>query len=315
SYTLVPSRTLSYPLVPSCTHRFEQHRAREVVAYRQHLDEQQRLGEEQKTIAANQEAHLQQYRLQRAELAHLSWRQRKSALYQKNKEAFASRPRERDTDQSTPRLGVVVKGDVDGSVETLLNVLDSYDAQHQCELNLIHFGTGDISETDVSLAHTFSGSVYGFNVSVARSVQQVALQKGVPLRLHSVIYKLIEELKQELSQKLPPETLQTVLGEASVLAVFEVSVGKRKVPVAGCRVQRGVLDKRHHFRVLRGALVLWEGSLSALKHHKDDVSSVKSGMDCGLSADGDVDFKPGDMVQCYEEVQSPQTCSWNPPGF
>uniref|UniRef100_A0A3B3ZYR8 Tr-type G domain-containing protein n=1 Tax=Periophthalmus magnuspinnatus TaxID=409849 RepID=A0A3B3ZYR8_9GOBI len=188
-----------------------EHRAREVVAYRQHLDEQQRLGEEQKTIAANQEAHLQQYRLQRAELAHLSWRH---ALYQKNKEAFASRPRERDTDQSTPRLGVVVKGDVDGSVETLLNVLDSYDAQHQCELNLIHFGTGDISETDVSLAHTFSGSVYGFNVSVARSVQQVALQKGVPLRLHSVIYKLIEELKQELSQKLPPETLQTVLGKS-----------------------------------------------------------------------------------------------------
>ncbi|XP_055014379.1 translation initiation factor IF-2, mitochondrial isoform X2 [Boleophthalmus pectinirostris] len=289
-------------------------RAREVVSYRQHLDEQQRLGEEQKTIAANQEAHLRQYRLQRAELAHLSWRQRKSALYHKNKEVFATRPPERDTDQSSPRLSVVIK-DVDGSVETLLNVLDSYDAQDQCELDLIHFGTGDVSETDVNLAHTFSGSVYGFNVSVSRSVQQVALKKNVPLKLHSVIYKLVEELKQELSEKLPSETIQTVLGEAGVLAVFEVSVGKRKVPVAGCRVQRGVLDKRQRFRVLREGQVLWEGSLSALKHHKDDVSSVKLGMDCGLSVDGAVDFKPGDTVQCYEEVQTPQTCSWTPPGF
>ncbi|XP_072295692.1 translation initiation factor IF-2, mitochondrial [Eucyclogobius newberryi] len=290
-------------------------RAREVVSYRQYLDEQQRLSKEQMTIAANQEAHLQEYRLQRAELAHLSWRQRKSALYHKNKEVFASRPRERHSDESSPRLGLVIKGDVDGSVETLLNVLDSYDAQDQCELNLIHFGTGDISETDVTLAHTFSGCVYGFNVSAPRSVQQSAQKKDVPLKLHSVIYKLIEDLKEELSQKLPPETQQSILGEASVLAVFSVSVGKRKVPVAGCRVQRGTLTKRHRFRVLRGNQVLWEGSLSTLKHHKDEVSSVKVGMDCGLSAEGDLDFSPGDTVQCYEEVQSPQTSSWSPPGF
>ncbi|CAL9700989.1 unnamed protein product [Knipowitschia caucasica] len=243
-------------------------RAREVLSYRLYLDDQQRQSEEQKTVSANQEAHQTQYRLQRAELAHLSWRQRKNALYQKNKEVFNTRAKERDSEEGSPRLGIIIKGDVDGSVETLLNVLDSYDAQDQCELNLIHFGTGDVSETDVNLAHTFSGSVYGFNVSVPRPVQQMALKKGVPIKLQSVIYKLIEELKEELSQKLPSETTENVLG-----------------------------------------------SLSALKHHKDDVSSVKLGSDCGLSADGDVDFSPGDIVQCFEEVQTPQTCDWTPPGF
>lgn len=290
-------------------------RAREVVAYRQYVDEQQRLSEEQKIIAANQEAHLREYRLQREELAHLSWRQRKSTLYEKNKEAFALRPKERGQDHGGPRLGLVLKGDVDGSVETLLNVLDSYDAQDQCELNLIHFGTGDITETDVNLAHTFSGSVYGFNVAVPRPVQQVALKKEVPLRLHSVIYKLIEELRSELSLQLPPATNEILLGEASVLMIFEVTVGKKKVPVAGCRVQKGVLDKRHNFRVLRGRQVLWEGSLSALKHLKDDVSSVKAGMECGLSAEGNVNFSCGDTIQCYELQDSPQTTSWTPPGF
>lgn len=289
-------------------------RAREVVSYRQYLEEQTRQEVQVKTVEAQQEAHLRQYREQRAELTGLTWRQRKSALYQKNKALFASRPRERDTDKTSPRLPLVIKGDVDGSVETLMNLLDSYDAEDQCELSVLHFGTGDISETDVQLAHTFSGSVYGFNVSVSRSVQQMALKKGVPLKLHSVIYKLIDELKEELSQKLPPLTSENILGEARVQAVFDVSVGKRKIAVAGCRVQRGVLDKKNHFRLLRGQDLLWEGSLSALKHHKDDVGSVKVGMDCGLSADGDVSFSPGDTIICYEQVQTNQTTSWDP-GF
>lgn len=291
-------------------------RAREVVSYRRYLEEQTRQEEQVKAVEVQQEAHLRHYREQRAELAGLTWRQRKSALYQKNKALFTSRPRERDQDlnQSSPRLPLVIKGDVDGSVETLMNLLDSYDAQDQCELSVLHFGTGDISENDVQLAHTFNGFVFGFNVSVSRSVQQIALKKGVPLKLHSVIYKLIDDLKEELSQKLPPLTTENILGEASVLAVFDVSVGKKKIPVAGCRVQRGVLDKKNCFRVLRGQAQVWEGSLSALKHHKDEVGSVKAGMDCGLSAEGDVSFSPGDTIICYEQVRTNQTTSWDP-GF
>lgn len=291
-------------------------RAREVVSWRHFSEEQQRLEEEQRSIEAQQQVHLQQYRHQRAQLSHLTWRQRKSALYQKNKTLVGFRPSEKDRpeDQGTPRLGLVIKADVDGSVETLMNLLDSYDAEDQCQLDVLHFGTGDVSENDVHLAHTFSGLVYGFNVAVSRSVQQMAVKKGVSLKLHSVIYKLLDELKQDLSLRLPPLTSENLLGEASVLEVFDVSLGKKKVPVAGCRVQKGVLDKRHRFRVLRGPDLVWEGSLAALKRHKDEVSSVKAGMDCGLSAEGDVSFCPGDVIVCYELVHAPQFTSWDP-GF
>lgn len=290
-------------------------RAREVVAYRQYVDEQQRLSKEEKIITSKQEAHQQQYHRQREELAHLNWRQRKRFLLKKNRGAYATRSKERVQEHESPQLGLVLKGDVDGSVETLLNVLDTYDAEDQCKLDLIHFGTGDITETDVNMAHTFSGFVYGFNVAVSRPVQEMALKKDVPLRLHSVIYKLVEELKQDLTLQLPPVTNETILGEASVLMIFEVKVGKKKVPVAGCRVQKGVLEKKHLFRVLRRGQPLWEGSLSSLKHHKDDISSVKAGMDCGLSVDGEVEINSGDTVQCYELQDSPQTTSWTPPGF
>lgn len=291
-------------------------RAREVVSYRQYVEEQQHLSEEQKTIEANQEAHQREYRLQRAKTAHMTWRERKVIEYCENKTAYiTTRVRERLQENEGPRLALVLKGDVDGSVETLLNVLDSYDAQDECGLNLVHFGTGDITENDVNLAHTFSGSVYGFNVAVSRVVQQEALKKNVPLRLHTIIYKLIEELRQDLSVLLPVAANEVLLGEANVLMTFEITEGKKKVPVAGCRVQKGVLDKKQNFRVLRGRDVLWEGSLSSLKHHKDDVPSVKVGMECGLAAEGHEDFRPGDTVQCYELTQSPQTTSWNPPGF
>uniref|UniRef100_A0A7N6FAR4 Tr-type G domain-containing protein n=1 Tax=Anabas testudineus TaxID=64144 RepID=A0A7N6FAR4_ANATE len=233
-------------------------RAREAVDWRTYEEEQQKLQEEQSVIELKQKVHLDEYRKERAELAHLSWRQRKSALYRANKSKFSVRPSER-TQLDHPSLPLIVKGDVDGSVEAILNILDSYDAQQQCELKVVHFGIGDVSENDVNMADTFAG-------------------------------------------------------EASVLAMFEVSVGKKKVPVAGCRVQKGQLDRRLKFRLIRERNTIWEGSLVALKQHKDDVLTVKTGMDCGLSIDGDVSFRPGDIVVCLEELDSPQATAWDP-GF
>lgn len=288
-------------------------RAREVVEWRSYEEEQQRLQEEQSAIELKQQAHLEEYRKEREGLSHLSWKQRKSALYRANKNKFATRQSERAASDER-RLQVIIKGDVDGSVEAILNILDSYDAQHQCQLDVVHFGVGDVSENDVNMAETFAGSIYGFNVGVSRSVQQGAAKRGIPLRLHSVIYKLIDELKEELSAKLPPLVSRNVLGEAMVLTMFDVSVGKKKIPVAGCRVQKGQLDRRLKFQLIRGRDTVWEGSLAALKHHKDDVQTVKAGMECGLLADGDVDFEPGDVIVCFEEADVPQVTSWDP-GF
>lgn len=96
--------------------------------------------------------------------------------------------------------------------------------------------------------------------------------------------------------------------------MFDVSVGKKKVPVAGCRVQKGQLDRRLKFRLIRGRDTVWEGSLVALKHHKDEVQTVKLGMECGLSAAGDVDFRSGDVIVCFEALDTQQVTSWDP-GF
>ncbi|KAM9314582.1 translation initiation factor IF-2, mitochondrial isoform 2-T3 [Pholidichthys leucotaenia] len=287
--------------------------AREVVEWRSHKEEQLKRQEEQSIIEAKQQRHLEEYQRERAALSHLSWRQRRKEYYLKNKTQFTHRPSERTEDEQL-RLPIIIKGDVDGSMETLLNILDSYDADHQCQLDVVHFGVGDISENDVNMAKMFGGSIYGFNVSVTRSVHQLASRHGVPLRLNSVIYKLVDELKNELSQKLPPTVSENIMGEATVLAIFDISVGKKKVPIAGCRVTKGQLDRRLKFRVIRGRDTVWEGSLAAMKHHKDDVNMVKVGMDCGLMADGDASFSEGDIVICFEEVEEPQVTSWDP-GF
>ncbi|KAF3688212.1 Translation initiation factor IF-2, mitochondrial [Channa argus] len=288
-------------------------RAREVVEWRTYEEEQQKLQEEQSLIELKQKLHLEEYKRERAELAHLSWRQRKSALYQANKTKFSVRPSER-TEREGPSLPLIIKGDVDGSVEAILNILDTYDAQRQCEMDVVHFGIGDVSESDVNMAETFRGSIYGFNVGASSSVRQLATKRGIPLHLHSIIYKLIDKLKDELSSKLPAQVSENVVGEAKVLAMFDVTVGKKKVPVAGCRVQKGQLDRRLKFRLIRGRDTIWEGSLATLKQHKDDVQTVKTGMDCGLSLEGDFSFRPGDVIVCFEELNSPQATTWDP-GF
>ncbi|XP_063052539.1 translation initiation factor IF-2, mitochondrial isoform X1 [Engraulis encrasicolus] len=288
-------------------------RAREVVEWRVYAGEQERLLEEQQVIEAKQREHQESYRRERESVAHLSWKQRKAAMYRAHKHRMANRPSER-TDSEQLTVPLIVKGDVDGSVEAILSILATYDANDQCQLDIVHFGVGDISENDITMAETFSGVIYGFNVGATKAVEQMAAKKAVPLKLHRVIYKLIDDLKEELSSKLPPTIQENVVGEASVLAVFSVTVGKKKVPVAGCRVQKGLMDRKLKFRLNRGRDVLWEGSLTALKHHKDDVQSVKTGMECGLSLDGDIEFQPGDEIVCYEETEVEQKISWDP-GF
>ncbi|XP_045082449.1 translation initiation factor IF-2, mitochondrial-like isoform X1 [Coregonus clupeaformis] len=288
-------------------------RAREVVDWRCYQEEQDKLKEDMQAIEVKQREHQESYKKEREPLAHLSWRQRKSALYKANKKLMAMRPSEKLESQELS-LPLIVKGDVDGSVEAILNILESYDAHDQCQMEVVHFGIGDVSENDLNLAETFSGTIYGFNVGVNKSIQQMATKKGIILKMHKVIYKLIDDLKDELSSKLPPSVKENVIGEASVLAMFDVTVGKKKVSVAGCRVQKGQLDRKMKFRLVRGRDVIWEGSLTALKHHKDDVQMVKTGMECGLSVDQDIEFRPGDEMVCYEDTETRQTISWDP-GF
>ncbi|XP_067901018.1 translation initiation factor IF-2, mitochondrial isoform X2 [Heterodontus francisci] len=241
-------------------------RAREVLEWRKYVEAQEKIKQDIVMIEAKQQEHHETYKKERESFSSMNWRQRKSAMYKANKHLMATRPKER-TEIDELSLPIIVKGDVDGSVEAILNILDGYDADEQCNLKVIHFGVGDISENDIVTAEIFSGLVYGFNVTANKDVQQMATKKGIKIKLHRIIYKLIDDLKDELSGKLPPTLEENIIG-----------------------------------------------FLTSLKHLKDDVPVVKTGMECGLSLDKEIDFKLGDEIICYEEKEVQQNISWDP-GF
>ncbi|XP_030124594.4 translation initiation factor IF-2, mitochondrial isoform X2 [Taeniopygia guttata] len=170
----------------------------------------------------------------------------------------------------------------------------------------------EMDENTLSLI--VKGVIFGFSVKANESIKKLADKKGIKIKLHNIIYKLIDDLKDELNSRLPPTVVETTIGEASVLDTFSVTVGKNKIPVAGCRVHKGLLDRKMKFKLIRNRDVIWKGCLSSLKHHKDDVQVIKTGMDCGLSLDKNLEFSIGDEMICYEEKEVQQTTSWDP-GF
>ncbi|XP_049726526.1 translation initiation factor IF-2, mitochondrial isoform X1 [Elephas maximus indicus] len=289
-------------------------RAREVVDWRKYEQEQEKNKDDLKAIEEMRKEHQEARRKDQEKYGDVHWRQRSFLKYQEKKRQKVLKTREK-AERDSNTLSVIIKGDVDGSVEAILDIVDTYDASHECKLELVHFGVGDISENDVNLAEMFGGIVYGFNVNAGNVIQQSAAKKGVKIKLHKVIYHLIGDLQEELSSRLPYRMEEHPVGEASILATFSVTEGKKKVPVAGCRVQKGQLEKKQKFKLIRNGHVIWKGSLTSLKHHKDDVSVIKTGMDCGLSLDEEnIEFKVGDEMVCYEEKEVPSKTSWDP-GF
>ncbi|XP_070590857.1 translation initiation factor IF-2, mitochondrial isoform X2 [Erythrolamprus reginae] len=286
-------------------------RAHEVVEWRIYVKEQEKVKKDQEIIEEKQKAHQEDYRMKREGLMNINWRKRVYLLKKSQKE---TRQSEKVTQSDKNTLPLIIKGDVDGSVETILNILKTYDADEECILDVIHCGIGDISENDINIAESFKGIIYGFNVKAYKPIQQMAAKKKVKVKMHNIIYRLVEDLQEELSNTLPLGIEEDVIGEAAILATFEVDVGKQKVPVAGCRVQKGQLNKKMNFKLIRNGECIWTGSLSSLKHLKEDIAIVKTGMDCGLSLNNNMKFEVGDEIICFNTREVKQTISWNP-GF
>ena len=213
------------------------------------------------------------------------------------------------------KVSIIVKTDVDGSLEALMSVLSTYD-EEDVKLDIIASGVGGITETDLKLAQDFDGIIYSFNVNVADAVRKAASSiYNVPIREHQVVYSLIDDLKEEVSQKLPLEPVEHVLGRGVVAKEFLVNEKKNEVAVAGCRVNQGQFDVRHNFRVLRGKDVIFDGKLSSLKHLKDEVDKVLQGKDCGLRVEDDtLRYMAGDSIICYEIKEEQRQTTWFP-GF
>ncbi|KHJ46330.1 putative translation initiation factor IF-2 [Trichuris suis] len=206
--------------------------------------------------------------------------------------------------------------DVDGSLEAILDVYQTYNST-KCKFDLVHSGVGEVAENDIEIAELFNAIVYCFNVSVDVKAQERADKNNVEIRHHNVIYKLVEDFKQELSSRLPLVQEELVVGAAEVVKEFLVSdIGKKKSPVAGCEVTKGIISKRDYVRVLRGDEVLYEGEIVSMRRDKDVVSSASAGQEMGIRiADPSVRFNPGDCIICYRNEDKKQEIDWTPPGF
>jgi translation initiation factor IF-2 len=194
-------------------------------------------------------------------------------------------------------LRLVLKADVQGSLEPIVNSLKELSAG-DIRVNILHGGTGNITENDVLLAAASEAIVIGFNVTPDQAARRVAESEGVDIRVYEVIYRLTEDVEKALKGMLEPETRRVVLGQAQVRAVFRIpKVGN----IAGCIVTQGELRRNARVSVLRGQESVFEGNIASLKHEKEDEREIREGFECGVAIKGFDSFQEGDILECYTE--------------
>jgi len=190
---------------------------------------------------------------------------------------------------------LVIKGDVQGSVEAIIGALDKLGTD-EVAARVLHSGVGGISESDVTLAEASGVPIIAFNVRANKEAREAAERAGIEIRYYNIIYDLVDDVKKAMSGLLPPTLRETMLGNAQILEVFKVSkVGN----VAGCRVTDGTVERGANVRLIRDNVVVHEGKLSQLKRFKDDVKEVANGMECGMAFENYQDMRQGDVIECY----------------
>ena len=190
---------------------------------------------------------------------------------------------------------LIVKADVQGSLEAILGSLEKLGTE-EVAARILHAGVGGISESDVTLAEGFNAAIIGFNVRAHKEAAAAAKRNGIEIRYYNIIYDLVDDVKKAMSGLLAPTLRETMLGNALILEVFNISkVGK----VAGCRVTDGTVERGANVRLIRDNVVVHEGKLSTLKRFKDEVREVQSGQECGMAFENYGDMRVGDVIECY----------------
>ena len=199
-------------------------------------------------------------------------------------------------DQTVAELPVLVKADVQGSAEAIVQALEKV-GNDEVRVRVLHYGVGAITDSDVGLAEASGAPIIGFNVRANATARNAAQQKGVEIRYYSIIYDLIDDIKAAASGLLSDEVRENFIGYAEIREVFKVSnVGK----VAGCLVTEGVARRSAGVRLLRDNVVIHEGTLKTLKRFKDEVKEVISGQECGMAFDNYDDIRPKDVIEIFE---------------
>ena len=202
-----------------------------------------------------------------------------------------------------PQLNLVVKCDVQGSVEALCASLEKLET-HEVGVSIIHRGVGRISESDVMLASASNAVIIGFSVRPDVNAKKVAESDGIEIRTYDVIYDVIDDAKAALSGLLKPTLHEERLGEVEIRELFKVpKAGK----IAGCHVLQGLVRRNSRVRVVRDGIVIWDGRIATLRHFKDEVREIKAGYDCGIALEGFQDFEEGDVLEVYEVIEKKRT--------
>ncbi|MDR1743537.1 MAG: translation initiation factor IF-2 [Dysgonamonadaceae bacterium] len=201
------------------------------------------------------------------------------------------------------QLNIIVKGDVDGSVEALSDSLIRLSTE-EIQVNVIHKAVGQISESDVTLAAASDAVIIGFQVRPSLAARKEAEKEGVDIRLYSIIYDAIEQVKDAMEGMLSPDIKEEITGNVEVLDVFKITkVGT----VAGSMVRDGKIKRTNHLRLIRDGIVIYTGELESLKRFKEDVKEVAAGYECGISIKNFNDIKVGDIIESFEEVEVKKT--------
>jgi len=190
---------------------------------------------------------------------------------------------------------LIIKADVQGSLEAILGSLEKLGTD-EVAARILHAGVGGISESDVTLAEGFNAAIIGFSVRANKEAAAAAKRNGIEIRYYNIIYDLVDDVKKAMSGLLAPTLRETMLGNASILEIFNISkVGK----VAGCRVTDGTVERGANVRLIRDNVVVHEGKLSTLKRFKDEVKEVQAGQECGMAFENYHDMRAGDVIECY----------------
>jgi translation initiation factor IF-2 len=192
-------------------------------------------------------------------------------------------------------LRIVLKCDAQGSLEALVGALRQIESK-KVDLEIIHSAVGPISESDILLASASNAVVIGFNVKVENMAVSAAKSEGVQVKLYSIIYELLDQIKEAMAGLLEPEHRETVIGHAEVKQVFELSKGI----VAGCLVTNGRIARTARARVLRKRQPVYDGGISTLRRFQDDVKEVRSGLECGIKLGDFSEYQVGDVIECYQ---------------
>ena len=299
----------------------DEQRAKAVVNYRLEAHERTQMATDM--AAVNEARRLEQEKREDLERA--------AELAKEASDAAEPTGAEEQSTSSTPsfqEVFLIIKADVSGSVEAVTNAVSAL-GNSEVRPHILRTGVGPVTEFDIDHAAVAKGHIISFNTTVDSNIQRTAEAKEVTIINQSIIYRLVDEVKAKLSERLPDVVTQKVLGEAEIAQVFEINTkGRVTVPVAGCRIKNGVVSRNNKIRVLRGKETIYDGkillhhacsihfvsntdliqgTLSSLKNVKKDVMEMRKGTECGMGFENWTDFKPGDHVQCYEETSEKRT--------